>query len=581
MAKLLPPYTLCPLIEHRKCLGVSEDSTPGCVIVTLGKNIVIRYRLSDQKQVSSWSSKDKLSAPVIFDFNSKRYVAVFKSDQVAFWHESLAQLNKLKKFKFNHLIYNILSTKECSPIVVYQNGHIGVLNNEMDFRKNFKNDDTFLEEKEEIISSSLVSISGYLHVNLLTVQKQTNMKRLHFIPVDPDRADRFCINLEDISNSYYCTHTVFEGDSTSLITLWSDGSIYSIELPLKNVTSFPGRIISKIESVDLLQQSIMLALGEEQVVIYGAAPNSEGAVLCVFNLKYGLIDGLQKLKIYSDSPKLWVVGTMGTNRYILCQSGGYLVVVPTRLVTQKLCSLVGVAKVNENKSDSSTLPQSSVTTAVWGTNEPVNSEDIMEVDQNVLENDILKLRKAGFTDHMISEELLPKLMETKDEERIRELLSLVNDIPDNWLIEIAVKFIKSTHPGKLLENVLTRPLVSDNSSLQLVRSRVDLSTALEMLAIISKLMDENPLDKSLLIWACLLLDSHYQQYLLTKQESVMEILKKINDVVKLHLECMTNIKTLQAELLAIKRGHIQLKKNSVSPHNYLLDTINLYNESTS
>lgn len=46
MAKLGVAYGLCPLIDQESLLGVSEDSALDCVIVTIGKNIVIRYKVS-------------------------------------------------------------------------------------------------------------------------------------------------------------------------------------------------------------------------------------------------------------------------------------------------------------------------------------------------------------------------------------------------------------------------------------------------------------------------------------------------------------------------------------------------------
>lgn len=45
MAKLFSYYGLCPLIDQKSFLGLSEDKVPGCVIVTLGKKIVIRYKV--------------------------------------------------------------------------------------------------------------------------------------------------------------------------------------------------------------------------------------------------------------------------------------------------------------------------------------------------------------------------------------------------------------------------------------------------------------------------------------------------------------------------------------------------------
>lgn len=47
MAKLGSYYGLCPLIDHRSILGIGQDPEPGNVIVTLGKNIAIKYRVND------------------------------------------------------------------------------------------------------------------------------------------------------------------------------------------------------------------------------------------------------------------------------------------------------------------------------------------------------------------------------------------------------------------------------------------------------------------------------------------------------------------------------------------------------
>lgn len=47
MAKLSSYYTLCPLIDQQTLLGVEKDKESGCAVVTLGRNIVIRYKVFD------------------------------------------------------------------------------------------------------------------------------------------------------------------------------------------------------------------------------------------------------------------------------------------------------------------------------------------------------------------------------------------------------------------------------------------------------------------------------------------------------------------------------------------------------
>lgn len=45
MAKFSSYYTLCPLIDQQGLLDIEKDNEPGCVIVTLSRNIVIRYKV--------------------------------------------------------------------------------------------------------------------------------------------------------------------------------------------------------------------------------------------------------------------------------------------------------------------------------------------------------------------------------------------------------------------------------------------------------------------------------------------------------------------------------------------------------
>lgn len=62
-------------------------------------HIIHLLQLSDQKQVNSWSSRDKLSAPVVYDVVGQQYIGVFNNNQISTWEESCVQLNNLKKVK--------------------------------------------------------------------------------------------------------------------------------------------------------------------------------------------------------------------------------------------------------------------------------------------------------------------------------------------------------------------------------------------------------------------------------------------------------------------------------------------------
>jgi hypothetical protein len=46
MAKLLAYYNLCPINNVDEFLGLSKDAEPGCVINTLGRNIILIVKVS-------------------------------------------------------------------------------------------------------------------------------------------------------------------------------------------------------------------------------------------------------------------------------------------------------------------------------------------------------------------------------------------------------------------------------------------------------------------------------------------------------------------------------------------------------
>lgn len=56
-------------------------------------------KLSDQKQVGGWTSKDHITAAVIFDKDQDAYVGVFNKNTIKTWKEDSDNLDKIKKYK--------------------------------------------------------------------------------------------------------------------------------------------------------------------------------------------------------------------------------------------------------------------------------------------------------------------------------------------------------------------------------------------------------------------------------------------------------------------------------------------------
>jgi G:T-mismatch repair DNA endonuclease (very short patch repair protein) len=60
MGTLSPPFILCPLSDRKELMGMSEDKLNNKVIVTIGRNIAIRYHVSERRLSACRNSKRDL-----------------------------------------------------------------------------------------------------------------------------------------------------------------------------------------------------------------------------------------------------------------------------------------------------------------------------------------------------------------------------------------------------------------------------------------------------------------------------------------------------------------------------------------
>jgi len=76
-------------------------------------NLFVILQLSSQKQIGSWSSKGKLSSPVVYDAGGNQYIAVFSRNELRLWTEHEENLDKVKKMKvINIQRYTVLGDLE-------------------------------------------------------------------------------------------------------------------------------------------------------------------------------------------------------------------------------------------------------------------------------------------------------------------------------------------------------------------------------------------------------------------------------------------------------------------------------------
>lgn len=573
MAKISSCYQLCPLIDQKSFLGVSDDAVNGFVIVTLGKNIVIRYKLSDQKEVSSWSSKDKLSAPVVYDPAGQQYVGVFNASQISLWEDNNAQLNKIKKYKFRSPVECVLvNVSVATPVLVFRNGHVVPLNLAMDKRKELFNDNPPLKSNETVDECFLITLSGNVVVALFSVRGPEKMLGVHLLPLEEDLMDRSYMRIQrKDSGVRLIGYTLLSENACFLLTMWSDGHLYSLDMGLQDkVAAFPGRLLSTLTVISPHNPVAMLPLGPTDVAIYGADPSEEGALLVIFNTQLCLVQCKQFFKLYTSHPRLWQAG----NEALLLIVGQYLCVVPYQLGTQKLAALVGSHTTDP-------VPQVEVD---WGAEKPDDIE--MDVDDgNIdassapadIEEQILKLTSEGYSQSKICELVFTTALEMRDVKGLSWLFNRLNDIPESCLISTIVFCLKDLKKRRdLLQIVLLTPVTASLLTLKQLRNGLTLDLVLQLLTEMTDMMVEFPGNPLVLNWAILLLDAYYQQYLLSKNEEVLEGLTKFKNVVMHQIQDMTVWQELHPLLLHIKNKQTFVNKPTVANAKYTIEQIKLY-----
>ncbi|XP_017767185.1 PREDICTED: nucleolar protein 11 isoform X2 [Eufriesea mexicana] len=572
MAKLYSYYTLCPLIDQQNLLGVERDSESGCAIVTLGRNIVIRYKLQDLKQLSSWTSKDRLTTQVIYDETTRQYAAIFNEKKIRLWSAEETDLNNIKAYKFQSALHTILTLKDCSPVLVRKDGCTASLERAIQNRKSWSkcvvvrlNNETYSEEIDYI--------------------KRMELKR----------------RSEELVG-----HTVLQAKNKAcLLTLWSHGRLYSHPLMETNSENGLSTLIGIISNINTKHPVVMTSLNEATIAVYGADISEEGSVLMIYNVQFKLIQDAQKLKLYTKDAKLWKIEDK-----LLLAANRHLAIAPYHLAPQKIATLLGSSlrfrNDDENVEDNDIVVVQESTIAHWEKNGTTFVKQITQKLPIKLSKQISSYINEGLSDAAIQEILIPQLIESKDVEAIIWCLNNFKDLPERLLIDLLIFSLRNPDETFLpLQNgttdnlPTTKNIYSRNNFLDkifsLTYSNISLSSYLksslnfdEILRLLQYLIQkldaqdfcydivQQPTDKQLYEWSSLLLESHYQHYVLSRDPEVSTLLNKLNYVLDDHLQVfkdMENMRPILKRTISGKSSKLLQKNRNKF---YTIEEIKLY-----
>lgn len=321
---------------------MAADKDAGNVITTLARNVVVILNISTHKQLHSWSMPEKLSAKVIYDSKSQKYVGVFCNHALRIWDVGTADVSKCKKLKFQKSIAHLVYTDQ-EAFVLYSDGSFQALSKALESRKDQKEDTAeqlALAANNTLSMPRVHTLADGCQVLTYFVEKNTTGELILVRRSLSNYNKRtYVIKREAVRLS---GHAVIEGDAgPQLMTIWSDKRIFMLSLTDRSHESAPGQFVSMLAELNVESKLSLQGLSRNFAAIYGANYGQEGASLLVYNTQFKIVNAKQYFKVYLDFSRLWA-----RNEHILLAMGQHIAAVRYRMNDELLVDMLGT-QLNE------------------------------------------------------------------------------------------------------------------------------------------------------------------------------------------------------------------------------------------
>ncbi|KAL0270969.1 UNVERIFIED_CONTAM: hypothetical protein PYX00_008227 [Menopon gallinae] len=566
------------------------------LLLLLGKNMVISCRTSDQKQLNSWSTRiSKLTSKVVYDSINENYVGVFDNIHIKQWTKSDASIEKLKKRTMKNEIHDILLYKKTSfskpsLFLLFKNGACM----ELEAALKYKGDITgILKPEEEIIHTG--KIISQEEKFLIIVAQFQNKYLCYSVQLEednysviPDTVKKVKLRRQGASMLGYCI--LQEDKRNSLLTYWSDGFLCSLPVPLVDDKNGVGKFLGRIHTVSSKFDVAMVPVSYTQIAFYASDLSEEGAILGVYNVKFGLFQVQTSFKLFNKPPRIWVV-----ENNIVILMGQRLVCVPFTLQAEMLSALACSRALHSKPPSLSQEISAVIPTMSWeDTGRKTSDADGIDNDNINCPENIKEMLSAcsseGWSEYGICQFILDKLSKNKDYYGLCWCLQTFTDIPDDLIVKLLVLILNDKNSDvwaidketSTQENLRTRLLnkllglpMNDVNLLVSLRLYFEFEDCLALLDHLCGMSADSESESNVFTWTIVLLDAFYQQFILSRDSKVLEIMVKLRKRIENEIETMESLKTLLALLMSLRKGKL-IVNNQFPNTSYTVEKLRLY-----
>lgn len=308
-------------------------------------------------------------------------------------------------------------------------------------------------------------------------------------------------------------------------------------------------------------------MGKNHLILFGSNKNQEGAIIVAYNYSLGVGSCRYPMKMYRENAKLYCY-----YKRIVLEAPNHIGMLPFTLETKRnLSSLLGSHEIMIDES-----PE----VADWNVDAKPAS------DLTILQESAMRL---GITERKACAQIIPDMIKEEQYDQLVSLLDEFNDLPESVVGSLFKYAVRRLNPGNLditqgdfkesieeyneedfkLLNSILRITVCDAMVIPHLREALTVDESLFLLWYIAKVLfaSEDPLDLNdesrLCDWLTLIMDAFYQQYLISKDLKVTEVLASLKHNVVSQIKGLHNCSDVIAEIQRMK-----ISENKREPEQY-------------
>ncbi|XP_026327923.1 uncharacterized protein LOC113236137 isoform X2 [Hyposmocoma kahamanoa] len=482
------------------------------------------------------------------------------------WKEDGDNLDKSKKFKFSTNLLKIIPRGQQPSIIVFSNGNCGALPYAIDNRKTYESK-SILKDSEVIVDAACYMQNGIDYITYV-IKNSKDLYEIINCPVrhelgDLERSKISRIKINRPDDVYVVGELISTQDKAMVVyVLWSDSKMSMYDLTKKF-----WKTIGTIPWISTFNHVSMAWMAKDHLILFGSNMDQDGAIILAYNVVLGVGSCKYPMKMYTAEAKLYCI-----NERIILEASNHIGVLPYVLeIRRNLSRLLGSHEIIQDEET-----------------EIVNWDN--SAKQNIkVANEFKHYLKQGITERSICAQVIPPLLEKDSTEKVKSELIKFKDVPESVLVQTInyvlklidaksvdltkqqkfTKFCKRQENNLSLLNDLLKIVYSDALLTFYLREGISLDDALFLMTYITYLLFDQHIsvdadfESKLLDWCTLLVDSFYQQYLMTKSQKVTHVLKNTLSCV---LTLVKNLHTIDKTMITLHKyltGKDKIREESV------------------